>query len=243
LGLLYNDQGRLNAAEELHRKALAMRVHVFGEDHPDVARSFGALGLVLAQQPERLAEAKGMHRRALAVRMGAFGPWHPEVARSHDFIGVVLRQQGKYGLAEREHRRALLIRAIVYRDKPHREVARSHSNLAEMWRQQGAIDKAARAEHRSNKLLETLKQPGKDMRPFVHSQRGILQTASQDDVAASAKASGGARQGLALQLLRSCGACLEGLGLALSSCALPAAARPPPNGCVGAKVKEAVYLC
>jgi len=115
----------------LHKHALDIRVKTFGEEHPDVARSYGALGLVFSQQPSRWSEAKAMHRRALAIRIKTFGTWHPEVARSHGHLGSLLRQQGRFRVAEWEFRRSLKIRALVYRS--------DSAELASVFRELGKL--------------------------------------------------------------------------------------------------------
>ncbi|MCC9000405.1 MAG: tetratricopeptide repeat protein, partial [Candidatus Contendobacter sp.] len=75
-GTLYQ-QGRYQEAEELYRRALAIREQALGPDHPGTAASLNNLAVVLNAQG-RLADAEALHRRALAIMEKALGPNHPD---------------------------------------------------------------------------------------------------------------------------------------------------------------------
>ena len=49
---MYNSLGEYNQGKELHQKALTIRKKIFGEDHADVATSYG----ILASVPSSLGE-------------------------------------------------------------------------------------------------------------------------------------------------------------------------------------------
>jgi tetratricopeptide (TPR) repeat protein len=65
-------QGRLFEAEAMHRQALDMRRKLLPADHPDLADSLNALGVVLGQERNEVC-AEPYFREALDIRRGHFG--------------------------------------------------------------------------------------------------------------------------------------------------------------------------
>ena len=76
LAQLLKDTNRLQEAEPLMRRALAIDEASFGADHPDVARDLNNLAQLL-QATNRLKEAEPLMRRALEVFIGNLGKEHP----------------------------------------------------------------------------------------------------------------------------------------------------------------------
>ena len=77
LGMLLEDQGKLDEAAPLLQESLAIRKKVHGEEHPDVAGSLHTLALLLKKQG-RAEEAAHMGRQALlAIFEKALGTDHP----------------------------------------------------------------------------------------------------------------------------------------------------------------------
>ena len=90
LALLYKSQGRYEAAEPLHKRALAIKEKALGPDHPDVATSLNNLaGLYRAQG--RYEAAEPLDKRALVIWEKALGPDHPDVATSLNNGGAAPR--------------------------------------------------------------------------------------------------------------------------------------------------------
>lgn len=82
LGHVLYRQGQQEEAEHLHRRALQIRTHALGADHPHVANSMRNLGLVLTGQGQyEEAEARFLLARALWSDRGAAPP-RPPLSRS-----------------------------------------------------------------------------------------------------------------------------------------------------------------
>lgn len=106
LGILYCDQGKLQEAEEMCRRALAGREKVSGEDHAstlDTVHNFGRL----YQTQGKLQEAEDMYQRALAGREKALGPDHTWTLMTVNRLGLLYQAQGKLQKAEIMYQRAL----------------------------------------------------------------------------------------------------------------------------------------
>ena len=71
--LLHGGRGKLDEAEALYRRALAIRL---GPKHPDTAVSLNWLGDVLRERGRR-AEAKKLYARAAGIAKAALGKNHP----------------------------------------------------------------------------------------------------------------------------------------------------------------------
>ena len=158
LGLILDYQGRYRNAEELHRRALAIREKALGPEHPDTAGSYNNLAEVLRAQA-RYGEAEALHRHALTIREKMLGPEHPDTAGSCNNLAEVLRTQGRYGEAESLHRRALAIyEKVLGTEHPH--VATSLNNLAVVMRLQGRYREAELLYRRALALDEEALGPG-----------------------------------------------------------------------------------
>ena len=65
----------------MQREGLALRKKLFGNEHPDVARSLNNLAEVISAQG-RPAEAESLFREALAMKQKLLGNEHPDVPNS-----------------------------------------------------------------------------------------------------------------------------------------------------------------
>jgi tetratricopeptide (TPR) repeat protein len=70
------DQGKYEAAEEMHQRALELKERVLGPEHPSTLTSMYNLAGVLRDQGKYEA-AEEMHRRALELCERVLGPEHP----------------------------------------------------------------------------------------------------------------------------------------------------------------------
>jgi tetratricopeptide (TPR) repeat protein len=94
LGQAYFADGRYDRAEAWLDKSLAMQRWIFGENHPDVAKSLAVLAAVNAKLHE--SEAAGRHyREALEVYAKTVAPDHPEFTATHQAYSRFLKSGGK----------------------------------------------------------------------------------------------------------------------------------------------------
>jgi tetratricopeptide (TPR) repeat protein len=126
-------------AEPLYRQALATRLQLLGEEHPDTATSYNNLALCLQEQGQ-VAHAETLLRRALAVRREVLGEEHPDAATSYNNLAFCLERRGKAAQAEPLYRQALAISRRVLGEGP--ETALSYNNLAWFLDRQGEYARA-----------------------------------------------------------------------------------------------------
>jgi tetratricopeptide (TPR) repeat protein len=156
---LYNNEAALRRARgehdeaiRLHEQALALREHILGPEHPDVATTLSNLGLVVGDTGD-YAKAQELHERALAIRERALGPDHPNVASSLDNVGGMARALGEYETARALHERALGVweRSV---GPEHPGVAVSLSSLAVVYLRLGDDAAATKAAERALAIRE-----------------------------------------------------------------------------------------
>ena len=123
LGYALNDQGKLDAAVESYRKALAIK--------PDFVEVHSNLGIALQQQG-KLDAAIESYQKAVSIK--------PDFAEVHSNLGIALQQQGKLDAAVESYRKALAI-------KP--DFAEVHSNLGIALKDQGKLDAAIESYHKA----------------------------------------------------------------------------------------------
>jgi tetratricopeptide (TPR) repeat protein len=128
LAIVHAARGDYAEAEDLHERALALKLASLGEGHPDVATTLNNLA-AMHQSRAAWAAAEPLHVRALAIREQTLGAEHPDVAMSLANLGVVADATGRYDAALALHERALAIRERAL-GAGHPEVAGSLNNLA-----------------------------------------------------------------------------------------------------------------
>ncbi len=98
LGSIYEKLGRFDQAEHLLQSTLNQRRALFGPEHPDVADSLVALGMLRNSQAQ-YEEAEQMVRAGLAMCKRKLPPSHPAVAKATAVLGQVLENRGEYNQA------------------------------------------------------------------------------------------------------------------------------------------------
>jgi serine/threonine protein kinase len=133
--------GRLELAESTERQSLIMAQKVMGgRDHPQIARSLGTLGLVLAAGG-KLADGEDLERQAAAMWRRLPGDHRAEVAQALSNLGTVLAYESKLAEAEIIQREALGIRKELFGDQ-HPAVAASLNSLGYALQQEGKFAEA-----------------------------------------------------------------------------------------------------
>ncbi len=127
LGNLYTRLGAFERADSLLERALAQRRALYGADHPEVAASQVALGLLRVDQA-MMEEAEALVREGLAMTRRHLPPGHPEVTGALTALGYVLRMRGKYEEAVAPLEEA--VRVLAAQEPASVELSQSLSELA-----------------------------------------------------------------------------------------------------------------
>jgi len=90
------EQGKLDDAEPLLRRALKGRESVLGNKHPDTLVSMDSLAKLLKQQG-KYHEAEPLFRKALKGRETVLGVSHPDTLLTVRGLADLLMNMGKYG--------------------------------------------------------------------------------------------------------------------------------------------------
>jgi serine/threonine-protein kinase len=94
-------------AEQVFRRAIAIRRAATGPEHPQVAEGLQLLAGELARQG-RLPEAEGLQRQALAHSLRTLGPRHPVIAGARlPHLAAILARQGRHAEADSTFESAL----------------------------------------------------------------------------------------------------------------------------------------
>jgi tetratricopeptide (TPR) repeat protein len=97
-------------AEAYFKAALNRQVHVFGIDHPNVARGIADLGSFYSHYLRDFEQAEPFLRKALEIRRRLLGDDHPDTAESLIYLAVFDWKKKNYEEAEQYYQEALTIR-------------------------------------------------------------------------------------------------------------------------------------
>ena len=140
IGKAYRGLGLNSRSLPLLERSLALRRQVYGEEHPAVAESLEALG-VLAQSRGDLDRAEALHRQALAMRRKTLSPEDPAVAETLNSLASDLLIRADFDAAEPLFREALAINRRNFGNN-HQEVATNLANLGVLEKQRGHLAEA-----------------------------------------------------------------------------------------------------
>ena len=111
LGSIFQRLGRLDRADSLLQQSLTAR-RAIAADHPDVARSLVAMGLLRAEQT-RLPEAEQLVREGLALSKRVRPDGHRDIAVATTALGKVLEARAAYTDAITVMREALSLHVAI----------------------------------------------------------------------------------------------------------------------------------
>ena len=127
LGGIYQKLGKLDRADALLGTALERRRAIYGRDHPEVAESLVALGLLRIGQA-RLEEAERLVRDGFEMSRRLLPANDPAVARAMSALGKVLEHRGRYPQAVKMLEAAIRLQSAPGTAAP--DLADSLSELA-----------------------------------------------------------------------------------------------------------------
>ncbi len=140
LGLIYQQGGRYAEAEVVLRRALKLRLKVYGPRHRYFAQSLNSLARLLQDQ-QKLVESEQLFENALDIYATLYGPRHPLVADTLNNLGSLHRSTERYQSAEKYLTRALEIQRTLFGPR-HPRVTTTISNLASLAIVRGDSDRA-----------------------------------------------------------------------------------------------------
>jgi tetratricopeptide (TPR) repeat protein len=127
LGLVLRRLGDLDAADDAHQRALAIRQIQLGADHPHVAHALSSLGNVAYERGD-LPAARTFYEQALRILEARLGSDHADVASNLANLGNVLWGLGDLPAARAVFERARLsFRAQLGPDHP--DMAQTQQSL------------------------------------------------------------------------------------------------------------------
>jgi CHAT domain-containing protein/tetratricopeptide (TPR) repeat protein len=135
-----NAEGKIDAAIESLKRALAEGEKAFGEAHFSVALSLDKLGMLHLSKGD-LDAAEKIYLRALAIREKLDGAEHPNVASSLSMLGTTYLKRENFAGAEAAYRRVLDIRQKTL-GAEHPDVASALYSLSSVYTRRGDYARA-----------------------------------------------------------------------------------------------------
>ena len=139
IGNVWMNRG-LEEAMEFYQKALEIRLHILGENHPDVAKTYYNIGNIWFQRGD-YDKALECYSKSLEIKRISLGETHPSVAISLFGCGNVWRSKGDYEKALEFYQKALDIFFVTIGEN-HPNVAHAYNNIGNIWSIKGDFDKA-----------------------------------------------------------------------------------------------------
>lgn len=148
-GVILDDQGRYNEAEQRYRHALAIRertAHLLTNGTELVADTQNNLAGVYLKLG-RLQDAEALYRKALALIESVKGSSHPMVGQMQMNLGNALRDMGEYAQAETLHQSAIAIAQA--REPNSNNLGIAYNNLAVLYSNMGRYAEALAFDEKS----------------------------------------------------------------------------------------------
>ncbi len=157
LGAMALREGRAEDGLAHFEEALALRVKVYGPDHPDVAGVHNNIGLVLSNLRPR--DALPHLEKSLAIFERALGPDHPDTTKALTNVGTIA---GEFGELEKsiEYNRRALVAAERGLGPEHVTVGIAHRGIAQGRMNQGRYAEAIASFRRALSIYEAALGPG-----------------------------------------------------------------------------------
>ena len=157
LGILYRAQSRLDEAESLYKRALAIWEKAIGPNSPTAAFALNNLAVVYTQRG-KFDDAIALHERSLAIKEKALGPDHPDVAGTLQNLAENYRHLENLAKSEELDKRALAIREKALGPE-HTYVADSLNNLGNVYAKQSRYAEALELYDRAIAIRDKLHGP------------------------------------------------------------------------------------
>ncbi len=131
LAVALTRQSKYEVARDMHQRAMNIQLRNYGEEHPDVAKTYSLFGSWIPVTD--IHEAARMREKALEIRRKIYGDQHLEVALSYLETGRIKRALGMPEEAIKDFLKSIKIRELkLGRDHP--EVAEGMILLGDIYR-------------------------------------------------------------------------------------------------------------
>jgi tetratricopeptide (TPR) repeat protein len=138
LGFLLANEGRYAEAQRDLREALSRQTALYGEVHPDIARTLKDLARALADAGD-LKQAIPIMQSAVAMQRRLRGSQpHPDVAEGINDLALLQQQNGDFAAAAAGYVEALALKRRLYGER-HPEIASGLENLASALQDKGDL--------------------------------------------------------------------------------------------------------
>ena len=138
LGFLLANEGRYTEAEKDLRDALSRQRALYGDVHPDVARTLKDLARALADDGD-LNQAIPIMQSAVAMQRRLRGSEpHPDLAEAINDLALLLQRRGDFAEAADDYVEALALKRRLYGER-HPEIASGLENLASALQDKGDL--------------------------------------------------------------------------------------------------------
>ena len=169
LGTQLKEQGQYEAAELMHREALAARRAILGDRHKDTLTSMSDLAIALQFKGD-MAAAERLHLEHLLACREAFGNQNAGTLMSINNLATLLETQGNLAAAEPLHREALAAKRELLGPR-HVSTLNSMNNFASLLHARGEL---ANAELLYREALEGFRATAGDRHPHTLATVGNL---------------------------------------------------------------------
>ncbi|MDA3077203.1 tetratricopeptide repeat protein [Campylobacter sp. JMF_04 NA10] len=127
LGLAHQDNSKYNQAIKYHKKSLEMTKGQFGENHPNIPKSYINLGVCYYSLGDYNQSIEYI-LKALAIQKETFKENHLDIAMSYNNLGLCYNSLGDYNSAIDYNLKALKINKKIFGEN-HPNIAVSYNNL------------------------------------------------------------------------------------------------------------------
>ncbi len=151
----YAEQGRLDAAEMLFKRALHIEENLAEQNKDegvDLADMLSRLGYLYVEK-KRYTEAEPLFKRALEIRKDVLGADDPDIAASINDLAELYVAMENYEKAEELYHRVMNLRETVHGPQ-HPDVARNLIQLGALYQKMGRYKEAGPAYTRAIKIQE-----------------------------------------------------------------------------------------
>jgi tetratricopeptide (TPR) repeat protein len=139
VGNVFHSFADYNKAVKYYEKSLAIKLKLYGDQHPSSVDSYSDLG--------NIWEKKGVYDKAieyyeksLAIRLKVYGNLHTSTAATYQDLGSVWFDKDAYDKAIDYYEKSLAIKLKVHGNQ-HTSAAESYNDLGLAWKRKGENDK------------------------------------------------------------------------------------------------------